>query len=190
MEESYIKRIIKGDILQYSYFINRYKDMGYTIACRITCNHEDAEEVVQDSFLKAYKGLSKFQAGSSFATWFYKIVVNTSLTKASSKLSFATHVELDEIGDVEDANINTAFANLARAEQKKMIQEVLAEMEMEDNLMLTLYYLNENSIEEIFEITAVPVQNIKMKLHRARKKMHKIFEGKFKGEVRCLLMDK
>ncbi len=187
MEESYIKRIIKGDISQYSYFIEKYKDMAYTIASRITRNHEDAEEVVQDSFLKAYNGLAKFKGGSSFSTWFYKIVVNASLTKAKRKLSFASHAELDEVNNVEDENVNSAFTNLARAEQKKMIHEVLAEMEIEDNLLLTLYYLNENSIEEIFEITTIPVQNIKMKLHRARKKMYRIFEGKFKKEMECLL---
>ncbi|MFT3912380.1 MAG: RNA polymerase sigma factor [Ferruginibacter sp.] len=187
MEESYIRNIIKGDISQYSYFIEKYKDMAYTIASRITRNNEDAEEVVQDSFLKAYNGLSKFKANASFSTWFYKIVVNTSLTKAKRKLSFAAYVELDEINNVEDENINTAFATLAKAEQKKMIYEVLAEMEIEDNLLLTLYYLNESSIEEIFEITAIPVQNIKMKLHRARKKMYRIFEGKLNKEMQCLL---
>ena len=73
--------------------------------------------------------------------------MNTSLTKAKRKLSSAIHVDIDEIEEIEDENINAVFVNLARGEQKKLVQYLLSQMDMEDNLLLTLYYLNENSIE-------------------------------------------
>ncbi len=187
MEEAYIKRIIRGDITLYTYFVDKYKDMAYTIAFRITANTEDAEEVVQDSFLKAYNALNKFKAESTFSTWFYRIVVNTALTRSKRKLSTVVHIGLNEVEDDAANSIEGSFTNLVRSEQKRIIQEVLNELEMEDNLLLTLYYLNGNSIEEIFEITSIPTDNIKMKLHRARKKMYRLLDKKLRSELQYLL---
>jgi RNA polymerase sigma factor (sigma-70 family) len=187
MELSYIKRIIRGDISQYTYFINRYKDMAYAIAFRISNNKEDAEEVVQDSFLKAYHALAKFRSHSKFSTWFYKIVVNTALSKAKRKISFTADVSLDELGEGVVDNIGAVYRKLAQAEQKKIIQTALAALDMEDSLLLTLYYLSENSIEEISEITAISPENIKMKLHRARKKMYGVLNKTLKTEIQYLL---
>jgi RNA polymerase sigma-70 factor (ECF subfamily) len=187
MELTYIKRILKGELSQYTYFINRYKDMAYAIAFRIINNKEDAEEVVQDSFLKAYQGLKHFRGDSKFSTWFYKIVVNTSLSKAKRKISFSVDLNPGEAGEVSADNIETAYRKLAQAEQKKIIHTALAALEMEDSLLLTLYYLNQNSIEEIFEITGIPPENIKMKLHRARKKMYGVLNNTLKTEMQYLL---
>ena len=187
MELSYIEKIVGGDVSQYTYFINRYKDMAYTIAFRIVNNKQDAEEIVQDSFLKAYNALSKFKGDSKFSTWFYKIVVNTSLSKIKRKISFSADVDLSEVGDALAENIEGAYSKLAKAEQKKIIQTALAALEMEDSLLLTLYYLNQNSIEEISAITGIPPENIKMKLHRARKKMYGILSNTLKTEMKYLL---
>jgi RNA polymerase sigma factor (sigma-70 family) len=187
MEPTYIRKILQGDISQYTYFINRYKDMAYAIAFRIIGNKEDAEEAVQDSFLKAYNALGKFRGDSKFSTWFYKIVVNVSLSKAKRKISFAVDVDLSEVGEVLVDNIDAAYRKLAVAEQKKIIQAALALLEMEDSLLLTLYYLNQNSIEEVSEITAIPPENIKMKLHRARKKLYGVLNNTLKTEIQYLL---
>lgn len=187
MEASYIERILKGNISLYSYFINKYKDMAYTIASRIVLNNEDAEEVVQDSFLKAYNALGKFRGNSSYATWFYRIVVNTALSRIRGKLSSALQVDLKEIDTGIQITTNESFSRLQQQEQRKIIHVVLSEMEMEDRLLLTLYYLNESSIAEIAEITTIPVENIKMKLHRARKKMYVLLNNKLKTEMQYLL---
>lgn len=81
MDSLYLQKIIAGDISKFSYFIEKYKDMAFSIAFRIINNREDAEEIVQDSFLKAFKSLKKFRQDSKFSTWFYRIVVNHSLSK-------------------------------------------------------------------------------------------------------------
>lgn len=187
MEELYIRRIIKGNIALYSYFINRYKDMAYTIASRIVANHEDAEEVVQDSFLKAYNALGKFRKDASFSTWLYKIVVNTALTRIKKNLSSSLLLAREEIIEDIGGNEEETFMQLQQHDQRKIIHVVLAEMEMEDRLLLTLYYLNENSIAEIAEIISIPAENIKMKLHRARKKMYLLLDKKLKTEMQYLL---
>lgn len=74
MESLYIEKIISGDVSKFSYFVNKYKDMSFLIAFRIVKNKEYAEEVVQDSFLRAYKSLHKFKYNSKFSTWFIELL--------------------------------------------------------------------------------------------------------------------
>lgn len=186
MELSYIKKITRGDVSQYTYFIDKYKDMAYAIAFRIINNKEDAEEAVQDSFLKAYNALPKFRADAKFSTWFYKIVVNTALSKAKTTITCTSGADLSNVEEIAISEIETVYRKLVKAEQKKIIHTALAAMEMEDRLLLTLYYLCENSIEEIFEITGIAPENIKMKLHRARKKMYLVLSNQLKTELQYL----
>ncbi len=81
MEFEYIKQILAGDISKFSFLIEKYKHLAYNIAFRILNNNEDAEEAVQDAFLRAFKALSSFKGDAKFSTWFYRIVVNVSVSK-------------------------------------------------------------------------------------------------------------
>lgn len=182
MELLYIKQILAGDISKFSYFVERYKNMAFSIAFRIINNKEDAEEAVQDSFLKAYKALPKFRQEAKFSTWFYKIVVNTSLTKVKSKVESTYGIDADEISYTLIENIESIYHYLVHEERKKFINLALETLDREARLLLTLYYLNENSIAEIAEITDISQENIKMKLHRARKKMFMVLSKLLKLE--------
>jgi len=186
MEQHHIRQILKGDIARFSYFVDNYKDMAFTIACRIVNNKEDAEEIVQDSFVKAYTSLHRFRLDAKFSTWFYTIVVNTCLSKTRKKI-FLTE-EIDEVVMEETATeeIETVYKNLSNAEQKKIINQALDEMNLEDRLLLTLYYLQELSLDEMNEITGKPKENIKVKLHRARKKMYVMLQKKFRPDIQYL----
>ncbi|MEO5893570.1 MAG: sigma-70 family RNA polymerase sigma factor [Ferruginibacter sp.] len=170
MELFYIKQIIDGDLNRFSYFVEKYKDMAFTIAVRIVNNNEDAEEVVQDSFLKAYRSLRQFRGDAKFSTWLFKIVITRALSKTKRKK--LSTLGLDE---AEDAGIlmedpESVSRNLKNLDQKKYIDQAMEQLNMDDRLLLTLYYLNENTIAEIADMTLLPAENIKMKLHRARKK--------------------
>jgi RNA polymerase sigma-70 factor (ECF subfamily) len=187
MDNLYLQKVLEGDISKFSYFIEKYKDMAFSIAFRIINNREDAEEIVQDSFLRAYKSLNKFRFDSKFSTWFYRIVVNNSLSKLKREKKDTTYVDLDKIHDSIIEKVGSVYKGLARADQKKYINYALGEMCTEDSLLLTLYYLNENSIEEIAEITDIPQKNLKMKILRARKKMYIILGKSLKSETHDLL---
>ena len=178
MEYFYIEQIKAGDTFRFTYFVDTYKDMAFSIAFRILNNTENAEEVVQDAFLKTYRSLHKFRQDAKFSTWLYKIVVNTALTKAKRNKAWANETALTDIGEIATGQVEEAYRNLARWDRQKIINQALDQLNIEDRLLLTLYYLNENSIEEITEITGVPRENIKMKLHRARKKMYLLLEKK------------
>jgi len=184
MELLYIKQIIEGDASRFAYFVNTYKDMAYTIAFRIVNNREDAEEVVQDAFVKAYTSLHSFRQESKFSTWFYKIVVNMALTKTRKKKLWLDEGTMENLAEMPDTGMEDAYKKLVKAEQEKIIQQALGEMCMEDRLLLTLYYLQEQTLDEIAEITGIPKENAKVKIHRARKKMYLIVDKRLVPELK------
>jgi len=186
MDDIYLREVLNGDSSAFSYFVNNYKDMAYSIAFRILENKEDAEDVVQEAFIKAYRSLTKFRQDSKFSTWFYKIVVNNALTKAKERKQWQTD-DFSEIEDIECEAIETIYSSLSEADRQKYINFALGKLNLEDRLILTLYYLNENSFEEIVEITSIKKENLKMKLHRARQKMYVVLEKKLKTEINNLI---
>jgi len=187
MENLYLQKVLEGDISKFSYFIEKYKDMAFSIAFRIINNREDAEEIVQDSFLRAFKSLKKFRFDSKFSTWFYRIVVNNSLSKLKREKQDTRNIDIDKVSDSIIENVESVYKGLIQADQQKFITYALSELCIEDRLLLTLYYLNENSIEEIAEITNISQETLKMKIHRARKKMYIVLEERLKSEIHNLI---
>jgi RNA polymerase sigma-70 factor (ECF subfamily) len=187
MDDLYLKLVLEGNVSKFSYFIEKYKGMAFSIAFRIVDNREDAEEIVQDAFLKAFRSLEKFRRDSKFSTWLYRIVVNSSLSRARSKRPESSSIDADDIADVVVESVESAYRSLDLSDQKKFIQDALKELSVEDRLLLTLYYLNENSIDEVTEITGIVQENVKMKLHRARNKMYKTLNKNLKLEIQSLL---
>jgi RNA polymerase sigma-70 factor, ECF subfamily len=187
MDDQYLQLVLDGDAAKFAWFVDRYKGMAFSIAYRIVNNREDAEEIVQDAFLKAFRSLGKFRRGSKFSTWFYRIVVNTSLSKVRNVTMRPDSLDENEIGSALVENVESTYLGLELSEQKAMINEALQELCAEDRLLLTLYYLNENSIEEITEITGIIRENVKMKLHRARNRLYKVMNVKLKTEINSVL---
>ena len=137
--------------------------------------------------LKAFRSLAKFRRGSKFSTWFYRIVVNTSLSRVRSTIPKTGSLDENEIGDAVLESVDSAYRNLDLIEQKKLIDEAMQVLGIEERLLLTLYYLNENSVEEITGITGITRDNVKMKLHRARNRLYNIMSGKLKSEINSIL---
>ncbi len=187
MENQYIREVLNGNPNRFSYFVSQYKDMAYSIAFRIVNNNEDAEEIVQDSFVRAYNSLHKFRQSSKFSTWFYRIVVNRALSVRSQVKKSIIEIDLNNVPEFQAETIDTACRNLTQVERVKFINSALKELPEEDSLLLTLFYLNENSIEEITEITGITGENVKMKLLRARKKMFVVLEKTLKLELKSIL---
>jgi RNA polymerase sigma factor (sigma-70 family) len=187
MENQYIREILNGNPSRFSYFVSEYKDMAYSIAYRIVNNREDAEEIVQDSFVRAYKSLRKFRGSSKFSTWFYRIVVNRALSIKTRIKKEIIEIDINTIPETQLEETDNAYRNLTQIDRVKFINCALQELYEEDRLLLTLYYLNENSVDEITEITKISVENVKMKLLRARKKLYVVLEKSLKLELKSIL---
>ena len=186
MEQLYIRQILEGDVARFSWFINTYKNLAWAVAFRITRNREDAEEVVQDSFLNAYRSLASFRGEAKFSTWLTRIVVNNALKKIRTHKLDGRSAE-DNLPGIPTDDIGHAYLTLAASDRRRFINQALDQLEMEESLLLSLYYLQENTIAEIAEITAIPPDNIKMKLHRGRKKMYLALREILQSETKTIL---
>ena len=160
--------------------------MAYTIAFRILENREEAEEVVQDSFVKMYRALSSFQFGSKFSTWFYKIVYRTALTAQKRQFVYSDYDDAMPI-DITSSELDSATALLEQKERKEMISRVLKKLPPDEALLLTLYYLEECSVNEIQQITELTDSNVKVKLFRGRKRFYEMLQKEIKSETTNLL---
>jgi RNA polymerase sigma factor (sigma-70 family) len=187
MDDAYIQKVLEGDINSFRYLVDRYKDMSFSIAMSILKNDKEAEDVIQDAFIKAFNNLGSFRKKSSFSTWLYRIVVNESLGRIRKKrpeiISELTGFEEQD----EEADIQETVQSLARDEQVRYINKVLNIMESKESLLLRLFYLNENNLNEIQDITGLSLSNIRVILHRGRKNFYRLLKVELKEEIRSLL---
>ncbi|MCK5535615.1 MAG: sigma-70 family RNA polymerase sigma factor [Bacteroidales bacterium] len=186
MDSLYIQKVIEGDINAFRYLVDKYKDMSFSISYSIIRNEQIAEENVQDSFLKAFQALAKFKGDSKFSTWLYKIVVNGALRKIKKK-SLDTRELTDSDEFLDPANFESTLHELSDSEQKKYINSSLSRLNERESLLLRLFYLNENSIEEIKEITNLSISNIKVILYRARSNFYKELKKELRHEINSIL---
>lgn len=185
-EQKWIERILEGDTQSFSCLVAKYEKMAYTIAFRILENREEAEEAVQDAFVRMYRALSDFQFGSKFSTWFYKIVYRTALSALRQQRMFMDYEEAGPI-DLSADELDSAAALLERNDRKEVIASVLKKLPADEALLLTLYYLEECSVEEIHQITELTSSNVKVKLFRGRKRFYDTIQNGMKLETTDLL---
>jgi RNA polymerase sigma-70 factor (ECF subfamily) len=186
-EQHYIDEVLDGNVNAYERLVNLHKGMVHTIAMRIVRNQEDAEEVAQDTFLKAFQKLSTFKGGAKFSTWLYRITYNVAVSKTRKKQLDTADMEDDVLANLDMNSTSDTLDGLKKEEQKRYINAAIGKLPEDQALILTLFYLNENSIDEIVEITAMSASNVKVKLHRARKKLFDLLEQMLHEEVRSLL---
>ena len=94
-EFALIERIKEGDTSHFRILVDKYKDVSFSLACSILKNEQDAEDALQESFIKAFKGLKSFSYKSAFSTWFYMIVINTCRTKYKNQKRHNQLIEND-----------------------------------------------------------------------------------------------
>lgn len=176
-DQDYIEQIRAGNVNAYAMLVTKYKAMTFTLALRVVGNREDAEEVAQDTFVKAYKALDTFKGTSKFSTWLYRIVYNTSLDYVKKKKRVVLSEHIDEINESDIGTMQDAMSYLEAKEKKQMIESALSKLPEEERVLLTLFYFEELSLKEISEIVKVSYDNVKIKLHRSRKKLYHILKN-------------
>jgi RNA polymerase sigma-70 factor (ECF subfamily) len=182
-----ISQVLNGDHQAYAELVNRYKNFVFTLSLRIVKNREDAEEVSQDVFIKAYKYLADFRGASKFSTWLYTIVNNTCI-------SFLRKKKLD-IRSLDDENVFSRADNIDsgmranEVEQKSksaMISKAIKMLSPDDARIITLFYKGEQTLDEIARIMGLEVNTTKVRLHRARLKLKEKMETHFAEVVNDL----
>ncbi len=179
-----IDSVLAGNHSDFRFLIDRYKNKAFGMLRRMLRNDEDAEEVLQDCFLKAYKNLPGFNRKSKFSTWFFRIVYNTALNRIGS----AARKHEKERTDIESLD-NVYFTGQTDSgelsEKKEILNKVINQLPPKYSAVVTLFYLEEQSIEEIAGIMNMTESNIKVMLFRARKSLKDfILQNKLEGELR------
>ena len=185
-EAQWIANVLEGDKQSFAFLVSKYERMAYTLAFRIVGNREEAEEVVQDAFVKMYRSLPNFRGSCKFSSWFYQIVYHTAISSLRSPHFFSDFKSV-EVTDVTVAEQETASALLETKDRKEIISQTLKALARDEALLLTLYYLEECSVEDICQITELSPSNVKTKLFRARKHFYSALEKKMKQETKNLL---
>lgn len=188
LEEIALKKIAEGNFSACRYIVDKYKDYVFNIAFRICKNSDDAEEVAQDGFMKAFNQLKSFNHESKFSTWLYRIVYNTAISK-TRKAKFCT-VPVDEEWVENHLSFSTlegAWQQLVLKDKQKIVKEAINSLADDEVLLINLYYHYDHSFGEISEITGLTVDNVKVKMFRIRKKLLDWLKVNYKEEIESLL---
>jgi len=168
----YIELIKKGDTTAFATLVDKHKDMVFTICVKIVRKAEDAEELAQDVFLKVYEKLNTFRGDARFSTWLYRIAYNAAISKTRKR-----RLEVEAIDDftINNYSIDDVREELQAAdkeEQQALLNKAMESLSEDDYLIIKLFYLSELPVKDISEITGLSQANVKVKLHRIRKKMY------------------
>jgi RNA polymerase sigma factor (sigma-70 family) len=172
-EEGFIDAVQKGNPAPFTFLVDTYKYMAYTIALRILRNPEDAEDAAQESFIKAFQQIRQFEGKSKFSTWLYTIVYRTSISKLKEKK--VTMLSIDQASE-ENHSRDYAMPQIDEVgadDEKQFIKQAIQKLPEPESLLVTLFYIGENSIKEIQSITGLSQATIKIRLFRARKKLER-----------------
>ncbi len=183
----YITKVLEGDRNAFAYLVDKYKTMVYSLALRLVKDREEAEEISQDAFIKAYQSLASFKGKAKFSSWLYRIVYNTAISKLRQQP--AGRVSLDEpnISDTLYLESKENYDTLSADERKKYLEKALDSLDSDEKMLVILYYYEEQDLDEIASIAGLTKTNTKVKLFRARKKMLTVLQSYLKEETYNLL---
>ena len=183
-----IEQTLAGNQAAYADLVKRHQRFVFTLALRFAKNREDAEEIAQDCFIKAYRSLSTFQRQSKFTTWLYSIVYTTAMTFLRKK-----RVDTDSIDDentyIQLENSSSAH-DVNSAENKSRsyyLNQAITQLMPDDAAIITLFYMGEQSLEEISKTLGIETNTVKVKLFRARQRLKEKLEHNLKHEVKELI---
>ena len=183
-----VERVIKGDLDAFSVLVDRYQDRIYSAVLNYVYNSEDAVDITQDSFLKAYSNIRSFNAGSAFYTWLYRIAVNSAidfLRKRKSKMA-------DSLDDQKYTEVGFEPASkdpstdpvkvVYRGEQVRVMRKAIASLSEKLRSAIILHDVEGLSQEEVAEILRVPVGTVKSRVSRARTELRYLLQKQM-GEL-------
>ncbi len=189
-DDQIIQRILKGDRSAFAILVERYQNYVFTLVLRFTINREDAEEISQDVFVKAFRSLQDFRGDSKFSTWLFTITRTTCLSfLRKKKLDIVsldnerTELQLENQESSQHAN------GVEQKSRHDMLNRAIMMLSPDDAQVLNLFYQADQSLEEIGRIMRLDPNNVKVKLHRARHRLKEKMEKYFANEVREIHAD-
>ena len=183
-----IEQTLGGDQAAYAQLVKRHQRFVFTLAMRFTKVREDAEEVAQDCFIKAYRSLASFQGQSKFTTWLYSIVYTTAMTFLR-KRRVDTDLIDDENAYLQIENQVSAYdVNNAEIRSRSFyVNQAIGQLLPDDAAIITMFYKGEQSLEEIAQAMGMQTNTVKVKLFRARQRLKERLEHNLQNEAKELI---
>ena len=183
-----IEKTLAGDTRIFSELVKRYQNFVFTITLRYTTNREDAEEIAQDAFVKAYKNLVNFRGESKFSTWLFTITTTSCLSFLRKKKLDIRSLDNEKVmAVVENQDSGFSANQLETKSRQTMVNEAIQLLSGDDANILTLFYKGEQSLEEISEVMGIEANAVKVRLYRARARLKEKMQTHFKQELRDML---
>jgi RNA polymerase sigma factor (sigma-70 family) len=189
IDNDIIQRVRSGDQQAYAQLVSKYQSFVFSIVLRYVQSREDAEEVAQDVFVKAYRSLGDFRGESKFSTWLYTITTTSSITFLRKRKLDVQSLDNEKVFAQADNIDGGMQAN--QVEQKSrvaMVNQAIRLLSADDAQIITLFYKGEQSLDEIAHILGQETNTVKVRLHRARQRLKEKMEKYFSQEVRDLAM--
>lgn len=171
-ERQLIKQVLDGDAEAFAPLVGRYQNAVYSLVFRIAADTETAEELTQDCFMKAYRALPRFKGECAFSTWLFRIAYNTAISAVRRQRH--THYSIDE-GRLNAVSDDQADTLLAPSDDTPRIEALIRALDLlppDERALVTLFYYDDRSINDCAEILGLSAANIKVRLHRIRKKLY------------------
>ena len=183
-----IKLSLTGNQSAYADLVKRHQRFVFTLAMRFTKSREDAEEVAQDCFVKAFRSLESFKQESKFSTWLYSIVYTTAMTSLRKKRVDTSSID-DEDTYIQIENVSSDYDtdNVENKSRSFYLNQAIEQLTPDDATIITLFYKGEQSLEEIAQTLGIEANSVKVKLFRARQRLKEKLERNLKHEVKELI---
>lgn len=178
-----ITQVLLGNTNAYSYLVEKYKRMAYTLALKLVQVPEDAEEIAQDAFVKAFQALDTFKGESKFSTWLYKIIYNVSIARLRKKRLEVISIDDDQNSDFNVCETDDFLTQLMIEEQNAIVRTCIDQLPAGERALIILYYMNESTVREIAHITGDTESNVKIKLFRIRNKLHGMIKYNLRDKI-------
>ncbi len=183
-----IHMVLTGNENAYSTLVEKYQNFVFTIVLRYVKSREDAEEVAQDVFVKAYRSLSDFKGASKFSTWLYTIATTSSLTFLRKKKVDVHSLDNEKIFAVAASADSGMSADQVEQKSKvNMVNNAIRLLNPDDAQVLMLFYKGDQTLEEIAVILGKEPNAVKVQLHRARGRLREKMLTHFSQEVKDIV---
>lgn len=169
-EQRLIRKVREGDAEAFAPLIERYSRPIFALVVGIVGQREEAEELTQDIFLKAYTRLSTFGGRSTFSTWLYRIACNTALSAVRSRQRRFALFDSDRSERLPDVPDEGELTTLSEAQEQALLA-ALDRLEADERALIQLHYYENRPLSECGEILSISESNAKVRLHRIRKKL-------------------
>jgi RNA polymerase sigma-70 factor (ECF subfamily) len=177
-EDSLVRRSRRGDLTAYDDLVKRYQERIYATIYHMTSNHEDANDLAQDSFIKAYQALPSFKGGSSFYTWLYRIAVNKTINFLKQRKN-RTHISLNDLdfNAEHDPDLmalishKTPRRDAGLSELQEKLNAALLKLSEPHRLVVVLHDVQGQSHEEIAKVMDCNIGTVRSRLFYARQQL-------------------